>query len=214
MPNVYKPGLLQIRTQHTQNPDTGDIPENVLWFVSALLTTPTLVQLQAIQGYFDTNWAPIWQTVGPTNRDYMGSVITDWSSNTGLQSTSVGSFTPAAGTHSSESLPLQVAILLQWEIGVRYKGGHPHTYLPYCSASTQDTSDPSMVLASIRTAVNGGVGAFFTAMLAGGTLGGQTAVVYRHRNDPVNAVFHGIQAFNIASRFATQRRRIRRVAHH
>lgn len=211
---MYKTSLLQIRPRYTPNDVTGHVPENILWFLSAQSSTPGLPQLQAINATFDPLWAAIYKAYASANNFYTGSVVTDWSSNTGLQYSSVGVFTPVAGTVGGTSHSGQVALLISFQIGVRYKGGHPRCYLPQPSVgATQGVSNDE-----VTTAVQTNVLTAYNAMIGGmknnATLGGQTQVIYRHRTDPVNAATFQFASLTVQNQTATQRRRVRRVPHH
>lgn len=214
MANVYKPGLLQVRPHYTQNDVTGHVPQNVLWFQSAQTTTPTIANLQQIAVAFDPGWAGIFGQYGAQNNYYTGSTITDWSSNAGLQYTSVGTFTQAPGGKGVSPHSGQVALLVSYQIAVRYKGGHPRTYLPYVGiAATQGVSNDE-VIASVQTGVVTAMNAMISSMKGNSTLGGQTMVIYRHRQSPALATTYPFSTFTVGSQTATQRRRIRRVPHH
>lgn len=210
MPNVYKPGLVNIRAQYTRDPDSGDTPENVFWFENGTTTTPTLTQLQAIQAAFDENWSAVWARCGATDANMTGSIITDWSSSSGLESSSVGSFSPVAGD-SGTGVPPNVAALISYEIQLRWKGGHFRTYLPYIGNSsvisgTHDQLSAS-VIANLQTQFND----FLNAMLASGTLGGQAFRCYKNKTNATTAALYPIAGFTINAMLASQRRRLRRV---
>lgn len=214
MPNVYQPKLVQIRPQYDTNTDNNDHPENVLWFTNSVATTPSNADLVQITTDFDNHWGSFWQTWGAAAKHYTGCVVTDWSSSTGLQHTTVGTFTPVAGAIGGASLPASVAILMSYSNGQRFKGGHFRTYLPWVSSGVLDSVDKNMVQAGALSAINSGFSAMFAAMQAGAALGGQTMKLYRHRNDPVRAQLFDVVTFKAQALLATQRRRMRRVPHH
>jgi len=210
MPNVYKPGLLQIRPQYTTDPDSGDTPENVLWFQSATTTTPTLANLTAIQTQFDTLWSECWKGIGTSSADYTGSIVTDWSSASGLQVSSVGSFTPVPGTEGTAAPP-QVAILISYQIQLRWRGGHFRTYLPWVGMSSltgtyNDKMDPT-----VQAALVASVQSMITDMKTTGVLGGQTLVMYKDKTNPATAQTYDVATFTVSNLVATQRRRVRHV---
>jgi len=214
MPNVYKPALLQIRPQYDPNPDTADHPENVLWFVSGTVTTPTLANLQAIQNTFDGAFSQVTKQVMPTTKSYTGSTITDWSSALGKSWSSVGTFSPVAGLSGADAMPLNVAVLISLHLPIRYKGGHPRIYLPWISFSASAGADGNKVLGTVVTAVASNYTAYEASMLASGTLGGQATAAYLFRNDAVKANIQLVSSFTVQTTFASQRRRLRRAAHH
>src|ERR1700758_1398804 len=107
-PIVLQPGLCQVRPQYTVDVDSGDHVENVLWFLSATTTTPTLTDLAGMAAAFDPAWAAMWNILGAGNKAYTGSVWTDYSSVFGLSSSSVGIFTPVSGVNGGGALPSNV----------------------------------------------------------------------------------------------------------
>lgn len=210
MPNVYKPGLLQLRPQYTRDPDSGDTPENVLWFLSGTPTTPTIAQLQAIQAIFDNEFGNLALNFLATAIDYVGSIITDWSSASGLESSSVGSFTPKVGTKGTPAPP-QVAILQSYQINLRWRGGHFRTYYPYIGTNCLTGTFTDQV----NVATTGGISTSYTTMVSAmqgsGVLGGQTMVLYKNKTDPATAATYPVASFTVSGTVATQRRRVRHV---
>lgn len=210
MPNVYKPGLLQIRAQYTREVDSGDTPENVFWFQSGSTATPTLSQLQAIQAVFDSSWAGFWKETGSTDAFMTGSIATDWSSASGLENSSVGTFGAINGV-AGAGVPPNVAALISYLIQLRWRGGHFRTYLPYIGSSaiisgTHDQLSPS-VIATLQTGFN----TFLNDMLASGDLGGQAFRCYKDKTNATLATLYPIAGYTINTVLASQRRRLRRV---
>lgn len=210
MPNVYKPGLLQIRPQYTRDPDSGDTPENVTWWLSATTTTPTLADLTSIAGVFDPAWGALYASYGTSQADYTGSIITDWSSAAGLEQSTVGFFTPVPGTKSSATPP-QVAILQSFQIQLRWRGGHFRTYYPYVGISSitgtlADKIDPAVI-----TAMEAAYTTVVTDMEGSGILGGQSPRLYKDKNTLATATLYPPTSQTIQSIVATQRRRARHV---
>lgn len=211
MPNVYQPGLLQIRPQYQFDPDAANTPENVLWFQSAQTTTPTLAQMQTIQHIFDTNWGAVWAPYGVSTHSYQGSVITDWSSNVGLSFSTVGSFTPVTGTAGGVAAAPQVAALISYHIAKRYKGGHPRTYLPLISQGVIGGTANDTIVSSVTQGAVTNINTLIGAMKSSNTLGGQTMVVYLGKTNPAKAQVWQFSTFTAQSLIATQRRRVRHV---
>lgn len=210
MGNVYKPGLLQIRPQYTKDPDSGDQPENVTWWLSNTTTTPTLADLTAIAGIFDPLWAAIWSAYGATGLDYIGSNITDWSSATGLEQTTVGVFTPVGGS-SGSAAPPQVAILQSYAIQLRWRGGHFRTYYPYVGSGVLGGFAMDTVAGSTVTAMEAAFVSLTAGMGSSGTLGGQELRMYKNKTDAATAALYPVASTLIQPKVATQRRRVRHV---
>lgn len=213
MGNVYQPGLLQARPQFKVDPDTGDHYENVLWWKSASTTTPTAANLTAIANVFDGFWANVFANCANVNYTYLGSIWTDWSSNTGQQITTVGTFSPVTGDLTGGALPNQVAVLISYSTAQRYKGGHPRSYIPWVDKNAQSTSDPSQIRSTVKSAMDSELASLYPAMLASGVLGGQEAVSYRFRTNALKAEIVVINGYATQFTLATQRRRLRKVAH-
>lgn len=211
MANVYKTSLLQIRPQWTPNAIDGHIPECVLWYVSGSADIPDATQLTEICTIFDDNFSDVWSVAGPTTMDYTGSVVTDWSSDAGLSYDSVGVLTEIDGTLGGGPLPANVAILISWNILVRYKGGHPRTYLPYPAVDALDGGQNDTITAGVQGDINEAIVSLNSAMIGSGVLGGQTQNIYRFRNDAEKAELYEITSFDVQRELASQRRRLRRV---
>lgn len=210
MPNVYKPGLLQIRPQYTKDPDSGDTPENVTWWLSGATTTPSLADLTAIAGVFDPAWANIFVPYGATAQHYTGSIITDWSSASGLEQSTVGVFTPVAGTGGNNAPP-QVAILQSFQINLRWRGGHFRTYYPYVGVGVLGGFANDTVAGSTVIAMESAYTTLVTDMAASGTLGGQSPRAYKNKTNAATAALYPMVSQHINPIVATQRRRVRHV---
>lgn len=211
MPNVYKPGLIQLRPQYTTDPDAANTPENVTWWQSAVTTTPTVANLEAVQAIFDDYWPNMWKPLGGANAAYTGSVITDWSSSSGVALDSVGALSPIPGTGSAESLPPQVAVLVSWEIPLRWRGGHFRTYFPWIASGIVTGTYRDQIPTSTATAVDTAFNLLNTQMEGSGVLGGQSFRVYKDKNTTALATLYAVSNFGCQTQLATQRRRIRHV---
>lgn len=211
MPNVYKPGLVQIRPQY--NDGGVDLPENVTWWLGAFTSPLSLTQLTNIIAAFDTAWAAMWKVNAFDSVHYTGSIITDWSTNAGLQQTSVGTLTPVAGTGGTAPAGSQVSILISKSDGTRYKGGHSRIYLPGVSATI--LPDSSHISSGTQGTLVTNYEAVDTAMngLTSGNGGPFLDVIYRFRNDATKAQVKNTASFKVNLLLATQRRRLRKAAH-
>lgn len=211
MASNYVARLLQVRPQYTKDTDSGDQPENVLWLQSGSTGTPTLAQLQSIQSFFDGNWPGVWGPMAYTGAQYIGSVITDWSSNTGLQSSSVGAFTPVAGAGGAVANPPQVCALISYQIALRYRGGHPRTYLPWVANNVIGGTNHDTISSGALTAMTTAMNHYITAMTGSSILGGQTPVIFLGKNAPATPRIFPFATFTMQPIVATQRRRVRHV---
>ena len=211
MPNVYKPNLIQVRPQYGKE-GIGSTPENVLWFTGAFSGGLDISQLEAIQTVVNTYWFAMWKRQAADSAMYKGSIITDWSSNTGL-SVDTSGFTPEIGINGSD-LPNKASMLISIKVSERYRGGKGRVYLPFPgsgSLNDGDTWDAATV-----TAVSGDFNTFLTQMTdITSTNGGPfVPMLYRFRNETSLAQLVPWASFEIGPTPATQRRRLRKVAHH
>lgn len=211
-PNVYQARLIEIRPQYTHDPDSGDNPENVLWMQSASAGTPTLANLTTIQNIFDAQWKTLFAAYGATTANYTGSVITDWSSNTGLSQSSVGVLTPEAGANGSPTPP-QVSILISYVIQLRWRGGHFRTYLPYVGQSGLTNTNNDSISSGLASTIGTHYNSVNTNLGSSGVFGGQQLVMYKNKNNPATATVYPIAGFIVNTLLATQRRRLRVVPH-
>lgn len=208
MPNVYQPYLIQIRPQYI---DAGDnTPENILWFIGSVHTGYTSDQLYAIQGAFDEGWGPVWKCVGATGTYYNSCVVTDWTSNAGLEIP----LNHANAQEGTEDAPMGVntAALISKEIGLRWRGGHPRTYLP--SLAYNVTANGATLQGAVVTALVTAYTAFLGTMGSVTTDNGGPIIeqVYRNRNSETEAHLYNIEAYIVQAELASQRRRLRRVS--
>lgn len=217
MANVYKPALVQIRPQYSSGQtDELTTPENVLWFQGAGTSyfPLTVSQLVLIQSTFDSAWALLWKIAGFTGYSYTGSVATDWSTSTGAQSNTVGSFTPVAGVATTRQAA-QVSCLISMKTAnaPKYRGGHGRMYLPFIGLPMNDAyTFMSTPIANIQAQW-----ATFSASMAGiATVngGGYQQMMYRERTNPTNAALYVVTSVTTQARAATQRRRLRKAPHH
>lgn len=212
MPNVYQPGLVQLRAQYSQDPDADNTPENVLWFQSGTHTTPTVANLEAMQAIFDTELPNVWKLGAGADSSYMGSVITDWSSSSGVSIDSVGALTPVPGTGGAASTAPQVAILTSWKIALRWRGGHFRTYFPHIASGVITGTYKDSIATALVNNMNTAWSVLISGMQSSGILGGQTFVLYKNKDDATTAALYQTTNYGVQSLLATQRRRIRHVS--
>jgi hypothetical protein len=216
LPNNYFASLIQVRPQYTGG--DRDAAENVLWFKGTFGAALTVAQATAIAAVFDPLWGAMWKEVGVSSATYTGSIITDWSSNTGIQYSSVGTYAGQVGLGTGIT-GASTAALVSEEVAVRFKGGHGRIYLPYVANS---------VLATVTTLAAGTVTSTqtnFTAMVTGmaaiaaGNGGGFVPQLFRYRNwkggaNPNPAALYPFLTHVVDTVLASQRKRQRRVSRH
>lgn len=216
--NNYFNGLIQVRTQYIPAGDDRDTPENVLWWKGGFSTGLTEAQIEEIQLAFDPAWGSMWASIGATAVNYSGSIVTDWSSDTGISVDSVGSASEVPGTKGN-SQPSQVAALLSLSVAQRFKGGHGRIYLPNVgvSACTGNMDLNSTALTDLEEGWTAVVTAMQGVSAPNGGPFNPYLFRYRNANYPLDAApvpqILPILSANPASLLATQRRRLRKVAH-
>jgi hypothetical protein len=209
--------LIQIRSQFQDT--TSRIHENVTWWMGGVNTGYTAAQLQYIANTFGSGFFPIWQAQGAPESHFIAAIATDWTSTAGLSE--VQSFSaPGQGTGNMSA---NTAILLSLKGTVRYKGGHGRWYLP-CIAESVSTDGINLV-SGLTNTLNTNAQALVTGMdnIPAADGGPCTLVTYRQRtagtgapnNAPYEAAFpYAINQIVASSVLATQRRRLRKAAHH
>lgn len=212
----YIPGMAQIRPQYQDS--EGRVDEVIFYVLNNIAGPWTLSQLTTLQSNVDTVFES-WSGVMPSTCKYIGSIVTDRSSNTGLEVTNIG-FTPVPGTDTAIQAPRQVAALLSVHGPTRYRGGHSRIYMPQI-AQAMVGSDGQTLNSTAQTSLN----ALFTNMNSRGATivpPVQWAILHSRQQEvphtvpptylPATCVVAtGATASNIV---ATQRRRLRKVAHH
>jgi hypothetical protein len=211
-PGPYLAGLVQIRPQTTDVNPENLVHENVLYYAGDASVTRTVVQLTAVQAAFDTAWTALWGIYGSSAAHYAGSIVTDRSSSTGLEVDN-SAFVPVVGSHGGGQLPNQVAILISHKIAQRYKGGHARTYLACVDASA--THPPDSVATTDIPLLTAGFEAVTAAMSAlTATDGGPYTFISLRGRRTVMPTGAPVVASVCNPLLATQRRRLRKAAHH
>lgn len=214
MPNNYQPRLVQIRPQYVS--EDRDVAENVLWWIGTFTSALTNDQAAATLAVFDPLWGALFEAYGDGFNAYEGSIITDWSSDTGIEYTSVGVFTPVNGGFGSV-IGANTAALLSWSTALRFRGGHARSYLPYVG---QDAIGSTTELDEGRvTGMNTAIVNLINGMeeIPGGFGGGYFPVMYKYRNAPLVDPPKPPVLVTITDGFAnpilaSQRRRLRKVS--
>jgi hypothetical protein len=215
MPNVYKPGLIQIKPQYSSGiTDEPDTPENILFWRGATTSEFPLStgQITAIAAVFDPHWGAMWAEQGSAAYKYTGCVITDWSVDTGIEQSTVGVFAGVSGTLTGVTTG-QACMLLSYTSALmpKYRGGHFRSYLPYPSEAAL-TSPYEFTSAAVAN-VQGGLGTLYNDMLliSSADGGGYYPSLYRFRNDATKAVMYDANSVVVSPVPATQRRRLRKI---
>jgi hypothetical protein len=212
-PIVLQPGLVQIKAHYRSNPDNGERPINLLWFVQRAPVSLSQANMQTICNAFDPLWSIMWEQWAPGYATYLGSEATDYSTAFGNTWSTVGTWTPTTGVKTTP-LPPQVALLISLHVNERWRGGHARIYLPWGAAEAVSTTDPDMALAATTSIVSTKFGLIEPGMNSIAIGGGLSQRVYRQRTTPGSAHLMPISSYTVQTMLATQRRRLRKVPHH
>jgi hypothetical protein len=209
--SIYHPGVVTVAL-HWNIGRPNDAVVVTQWNTAAIGLT--IAQLTAVQSAMDnaivTNWKPLLQA----GNQYKGSVVTDMSSNTGAQVTN-SSFVPVNGTGASPTMTDSVALLISLHTPTRYRGGHGRMYFPGISG-TFATNDGRSVTAAGVSAATGYWQAVQNAMtaIAGASGGPYVQCVWHKKLKTAPNTIEQVTSFTVQGVWASQRRRLRRVARH
>lgn len=168
------PGVLRLQLKHTLGSDVDVLDRIYLQYTG---TAPTSSGLNTMASSVETAWASDLKSYFTTNGSLTEVVIEDLSSASGGVGTWSGS---TAGTRTGGVLAAGSAVLLNFSIARRYRGGKPRIYLPYLVSA--DTASPQTwngtTLAALLTAWNTFVTAVIAAAPSGTTITNQANVSY------------------------------------
>lgn len=89
-------------------------------------TTPTVSNLTAIAGDIQTLWDAHMRPVQTVDTALHQVKLTDLTTDTGAQ---VEAPCDIPGSNGEDPLPSSIAVLIDYPVALRYRGGHPRTYL-------------------------------------------------------------------------------------
>lgn len=182
-------------------------PWNNIIYAQYSVPTPTAANLSAYASALATVWgtnvAPLCNTaVSLTAID-----VIDIASATGA-SASVSVAIP--GTLTGQALPIQAAMVASWHINLRYRGGHPRSYVPAgvpastVNGNTWTSTFITSAVASMTGFLNG-----MNGISLGGGSSFMIAVSYHtaHAVRPT-PLKNAVQSVSVHPRLDTQRRRL------
>lgn len=183
----------------------------VLAFSAARTVDYNVGQLEVVQARFDTLFSGLYGDYGATDCRYLGCDVFDLNSATS-QNLLYGSFTPFPG-ELGKSMGAQVSVLVSHKTNQRYKGGRPRNYLPYAGQSIAYSGDT--ILDGNLTIIQTGWNNLVSGMnVTDSGVGPQLFGAIRNRRHPTAAYFQLLNQSIVQDRFATQRRRLRKVNRH
>lgn len=170
---------------------------------------PSVVSLSSVCSDFATAYNDNFLALIPTSVTVTTVEAQDLT--TPLASQASISFSEA-GTRSGTSFPNNVAVCVSWKINVRYRGGHPRTYLP--GGVLADLNGGNRWSDAFVTAAEGAADSFLddvNAITAGGSTYKLVCLSYvRNKIALVPPVPYTIQSVVVDHRPDTQRRRLGR----
>jgi hypothetical protein len=203
MPSLPPVGqVLKVAVKGTQ-----EGPWNNIFHLQYVGPAPTAVQLDTLAASVLTAYTSAFASVLNTAVTIDNCKIADLTSATAaIGEADIETF----GTRTGANNPSSVACVVSWSINLRYRGGHPRTYLP---AGTQEdlagfTSWSGIFVGEVLAAAN----SFRTAMNAlttGTTTYKMVIVSYSTNNAPrPQPLPFLINAASVDNRVDTQRRRL------
>jgi hypothetical protein len=147
--------------QVTVNGQINAMPWANVFHVRYPGTAPQVTDLNALCTAMLSAWGTNFAPLVNTNVSLSGAVASDLTNASAAQGSASAS---TAGTRAGTALPNNIACCITWKINMRYRGGHPRTYLPATVSAdvatgrlyTQAYIDlVTPAAAAFRTAVNG-----------------------------------------------------------
>lgn len=166
--------VIRLTLTHSDAADV-DVQTHLFWQYTG--TAPTNAQLNTMAAALASPWAGAMGSYCFTDVQLTRVDIVDLSSSTAAVGTALVSET---GTRSGHTNAGAVAVLINYGIARRYRGGKPRSYLPYLVA--EDLTTPQEWNATTLTALVGAWEVFLAAVessvWSGGTIAAQVNVSY------------------------------------
>lgn len=204
----YVPNVLKVEFEGTVGPFNFAIILHAGWSG----TTPTAAALNALAADIVAGWTTGMKPLLAASTILGSVVLTDLSSASGAQGINTVN---QAGTGTGGSATGNACVLVTYPSALRYRGGHPRSYLP--PPLTGILADDAHITNAGATAWATGWGDVLTTLYGstsgGTTLSGQCAVSYvtakTERTTPVVMAIASGSA-SVKTQLASQRRRIGR----
>lgn len=191
---------------------------NVLHF-SYSGTAPTGPTCATIASDIATQWGSHVASLCPSPTELKTVTVTDLTSTTSGEGIALVS---SAGTRGDDSIPANAACLVSYPTTLRYKGGHPRTYLYVLGNSDLTGAGQWTPTAEVSTKWQAFLTAVAAISVAGTTLSGFVAVRYKGKFLPNGGPPHYyltsplvenilISGLTVQAQMASQKRRIGRT---
>ena len=190
----------------------GTHPWAVVLHSSYTGTAPTASFLNTVAAAISTAWGTSYKAQLSSSVVLTSVIITDLASALGAQ----GISSPGtAGTNANAAAGGNSAVLVTYPSSIRYRGGHPRSYLPPPPANQLATTSTisSTYITAVTTAWNAVLAPLFGTSGGGTTMAGQCAISYVTAKAPrTTPVVMPISqsAITVQPELGSQRRRIGR----
>jgi hypothetical protein len=198
-------GIVRVRVAGSVDTQTF----NNLFHLQYSGSAPSVSNLNAVCTAVLTAWQTNFKSLCPSSVVLAGADAQDL---TNALAASGAATDTTAGTRSGTAMPNSVATCITWKINVRYRGGHPRTYLP--AGVVGDLNGGNRWSDAFVTAADSAAAAFLTAMNAisvGGSTYKMVCLSYtRNKVALIPPVPYTIQSSLVDHRPDSQRRRLGR----
>jgi hypothetical protein len=171
------PNVLKVVLQGFVDSSSTEVWANVLHFQYSG-TAPTNTVCAGLGGLISNQWATHVASLCPSPTSLQVVSVTDLTSLTAGEGEAL---VLDAGTRGDDSIPANAAVLISYPSALRYKGGHPRTYL--LALGNADLSGAWHWSSAATAEVQAHWQAFLTACIgitdAGTTLSGFCSIRYR-----------------------------------
>ena len=202
----YLPNLLRLRFKWSGD---RDYMYNVLWLAASVAGPYDSTDLDAASAAIGASLFTHLLPNLSANVTLDQVEVADFTSATGQESIYVSGNSGAQGGTS----PAQICALWQWAVNERFRGGHPRTYIPGVpvSAMSDDRTIETSELNLLNTAQNDLQAVIETLAFGAGPV---SLACLRKRRVAGDAYLLNMAPAGTSPTLATQRRRVRKVAHH
>jgi len=201
LPNV--PNVVRVRLK---GQNSGQVYNNVI-YLQYTPPAPTTADLTTLANTIATAWTTNLASLQHGGVSLLGQDLADLTAPTAA---SISTTHSIPGTRPGTPLLTSAALVVSWQINVRYRGGHPRTYFPW--GVVADTTGARLWAAAFVTSALAGARAFRTAlnaMTTGTTTYKLVCVSYRRNNLLLpSPVVYSINDAAVHGRVDTQRHRL------
>lgn len=182
-------------------------------------TAPSNATCATIAGDISTAWSTNMASLCPSPTTLQSVTVTDLTSTGSGEGQSLAAH---AGTRGDDSIPANAAVLISYPSAIRYKGGHPRTYLYILGNADLTGAAEWTPLSEVNTKYQAFLTACISLSVAGCNVNSFCSVRYRGKFLPNGGPPHyylttplvnpiSVSSATARAEMASQRRRIGRV---